>query len=282
MKKYIFFVLAAIFAAVLIFNAFKGSKTENPSNVDPQTIEKQYASGVAEPLNIGVNIIGVYPHDTGAYTQGLQIYNGKLYEGTGDFEASSLRITDIKTGKVEQKHVMGTDKIFGEGITIFEGKIYQLTWQNNVVNVYDLNNIDKPIKTFQWPYQGWGITNNGKELIVSDGSDKLYFVNPEDFTVKHSVSVKNNEGPVLYLNELEYVDGSVYANVYQQDYIVKIDPSNGNVIGRIDLPGVLDQYAPGQTTDRTDVLNGIAWDSINKKMYITGKRWPKMFEATLK
>jgi glutaminyl-peptide cyclotransferase len=224
-----------------------------------------------------------YPHDTGAYTQGLQFYKGKLYEGTGDYENSSIRITDIKTGRVEKKHIMGSDKIFGEGINIFKDKIYQLTWQSHVVYVYDLGNIDKPINTFNWPYEGWGITNNGTDLIISDGSANLYFVNPDDFKVKSTIAVTDNGGPVLELNELEYIDGYVFANVYQTEKIVKIDPSSGHVVAKMELPGLPGQYFKDQIVpERTDVLNGIAYDSTSKKMYITGKRWPKLFEVLLK
>lgn len=235
------------------------------------------------PANIGYSIVAEYPHDTSAYTQGLQVYNGKFYEGTGDFETSSLRIVGIKTGKVEKKHMMGTDKIFGEGINIFNGKLYQLTWESHLVYVYDVNNIDKPIKTFNWPYDGWGITNDGTSLIISDGTANLYFVDPETFKVKEIKSVNSNAGPQLYLNELEYIDGFIYANVYQSEYIVKIDPATGNIVGRIDLPGLKEKYFQSQIVpQRTDVLNGIAYDSSTKKIYITGKRWPKLFEIELK
>jgi glutaminyl-peptide cyclotransferase len=222
------------------------------------------------------NIVAEYPHDTSAYTQGLEFHNGKLYEGTGDYETSSLRITDYKTGKVERKHMMGTDSIFGEGITIFKNKIYQLTWENNIVYVYDVNNIDKPIKTFKWPYQGWGLTNNGTDLIISDGTAKLYFVNADDFKLKSTISVTENGSPVYELNELEYIDGFVFANIYQTDKIIKIDPASGFVVGKINFGNALkNRFA---ITSRTDYFNGIAYDSATKKFLITGKRWPKMFE----
>lgn len=267
MKKLLPVIILVIFAAC-------NNTTEPPTNDQPIVT-------VAAPENIGVNIISVYPHDTSAYTQGLQFHDGKLYEGTGDFERSSLRITDIKTGKVIKKHMMGSNQIFGEGITIFKNKIYQLTWESNIVNVYDINNIDKPINTFNWPYEGWGITNNGTDLIISDGSANLYFVNPEDFKVKSTLQVLDNQGPVTQLNELEYINGYVYANVYTADYIVKINPSNGHVTGKISLPGLMQQYAPGYPLKQGEVLNGIAYDSTGKKMYLTGKDWPKLFEVTL-
>jgi glutamine cyclotransferase len=264
-----------LLAALVLFSACSNRNNDT----EPATTETP-VTGIAAPQNITLNIIGIYPHDTSAYTQGLEIYKGKLYEGTGDYETSSLRITDIKTGKVEHKHMMGTSKIFGEGITIFNNKIYQLTWQSHVVNVYDLNNIDKPVQTFNWPYEGWGITHNDKELIISDGSANLYFVSPADFRIRTTIQVTDNAGPVNNLNELEMINGFVFANVYTQDFIVKVDPASGNVVGRIDLPGLKDQYFKNQViADRTDVLNGIAYDSTSKKIYITGKRWPKMFEA---
>ena len=243
---------------------------------DDETIDTSLISTI--PL-IPYTVIANYPHDTVAYTQGLEFHNGKLYEGTGDFKTSSLRITDYKTGKVEKIHMMGTDSIFGEGITIFKDKIYQLTWRSHTVYVYDVNNIDKPIKTFNWPYEGWGLTNNGTDLIISDGSAKLYFVNPDDFKLKSTMGVTENGSPVYYLNELEYVDGFVFSNVYQSDRIIKIDPSSGFVVGKMDLKGIIQQFAPNYVPEPDDeVLNGIAYDSATKKFLITGKRWPKMFE----
>lgn len=225
--------------------------------------------------------MSAYPHDTGAYTQGLEWYNGKLYESTGDYEKSSLRITDVKTGKVEFSHVMGSKEIFGEGMTIFNGKLYQLTWQSHVVYVYDLKDLSKPIRTLNWPYEGWGITHYNGELIVSDGSSNIYFVDPETFRVKTTRQVTDAMGPVNYLNELEMVGGSLYANVYLQDYIVRIDPSNGHVTGKIQLPGLIQQYAPNYVPQDGEVLNGMAYDSSSHKFYITGKRWPKLFETVL-
>jgi glutaminyl-peptide cyclotransferase len=264
MKKY------SVIGALIMLAACNGNtdKTYDPTLETPKT-----------PV-ISYTVAAEYPHDTVAYTQGLEFHNGKLYEGTGDYKTSSLRITDYKTGKVEKKHVMGTDSIFGEGITIFKDKIYQLTWKNHTVYVYDINNIDKPIKTFNWPYEGWGLTHNETDLIISDGiTPKLYFVNPDDFRLKSTISVTENGNPVYYLNELEYIDGFVFANVYQTDKIVKIDPSSGFVVAKIDLAGIIQKFAPNYIPEPDDeVLNGIAYDSATKKFLITGKRWPKMFE----
>lgn len=264
-------------AIAIIISLFSACNNNDAPDSDPTIVPP--ASGIAAPKTLSYTVIAQHPHDTSAYTQGLQFYNGKMYEGTGDYTTSSLRITDYKTGNVEKKHLMGSDKIFGEGINIFNNKIYQLTWQSNIVYVYDVKNIDKPIKTFKWPYEGWGITNNGKDLIVSDGTANLYFVNPDDFQVKNTLAVEDNNGPVQELNELEYIDGFVYANVYQADYIVKIDPESGHVVGKMTMNNLL--QASDNVPGRTDVLNGIAYDSISKTMFITGKRWPKLFEVKL-
>ncbi len=257
------------FAALVILAACNGGKDEPVVDDSIKT----------KPIPIiSYTIAAEYSHDTSAYTQGLEFYNSKLYESTGDFENSSLRVTDYKTGKVEKKHMMGTDKIFGEGITIFKNKLYQLTWESNIVYVYDVNNIDKPIKTFNWPYDGWGLTNNGTDLIISDGSAKLYFVNPDDFRLKSTIAVTENSSPVYQINELEYIDGFVFANLYQTDMIVKIDPVSGFVVGKMDFTGMKEKFFADKITDRTDYFNGIAYDSTTKKFLVTGKRWPKMFE----
>lgn len=259
---------------VVILVVFSLSCTSNDTpDKDPDIVPPP--SGIAPPAAISFSVIAQYPHDTSAYTQGLELYKGKMYEATGDFETSSLRITNHKTGKVEKKHPMGTNKIFGEGITIFRDKIYQLTWQSNVAYVYDVNKIDKPIKTLQWPYEGWGITHNGTELIISDGSSNLYFVNPEDFKVKNTISVQTDKGPLDSINELEFINGFIYANVYTTSMIVKIDPESGHVVGLMNFPDLVQN----ERTERTDYFNGIAYDSATNTMFVTGKRWPKMFEV---
>jgi len=264
----------ALAIASLLFSCNNNSDSpDHDSSIEPAYV------GIKPPAEITYNILAQHPHDTSAYTQGLQLYNGKLYEGTGDFETSSLRITDWKTGAVEKKHMMGTADVFGEGINIFKNKIYQLTWKNNIVYVYDLNNIDKPISTFKWPNEGWGMTNNGTDLIISDGTSNLYFVNPDDFKIKNTIAVVDNNGPINELNELEFINGFVYANIYQSDNIVKIDPESGHVVGRMTFSNLLqdNEKIPG----RTDVLNGIAYDSTTNTMLITGKRWPKLFEVKM-
>jgi glutaminyl-peptide cyclotransferase len=257
------------------------------NNVPDKVVEpvtEAPATGIAAPANIQASLIAEYPHDTGAFTEGLFIHDGKLYEGTGEVTKSAIQITDIKTGKLEKKYPIADPTIFGEGINILNGKLYQLTYQNHKAFMYDLKDLSKPIKTFDWATEGWGMTNNGTELIISDGSKQgnLYFVSPEDFKVKRVMQVVDNMGPVDSINELEYIDGFIYANVWGTSYLVKIDASNGHVVGKIETATPLNSFYSGYTIHELDnVLNGIAYDSTTKKIYITGKRWPKLFEIRL-
>ncbi len=273
MKKYLLIAITIIFAAC--------NPNGDGGKDDPETV---VAEGIPAPTIINATVKSVYEHDVAALTQGLEFYKGVLFESTGDYENSSLRKTDFKTGKVLEKFMMGSKEIFGEGITILKDTIYQLTWQNNIVNVYDAKNINKIVKTFKWPNEGWGITNNGTDLIISTGSANIYFVNPTDFRVKTTVVVEDNEGVVDRINELEYIDGFIYANRYlENNYLLKIDPSSGHVLGKILIPNLEEQYFKGKLANPKDieVLNGIAYDSTTKKLYITGKHWPKLFEVSL-
>lgn len=264
------------FALALCLIAFLSCNSESDNGHDP-SLQTSY-HGIKPPVALQFRVVEHFPHDTSAFTQGLQLYNGILYEGTGDYHESSLRATDLKTGKVLQKHLMGSDKIFGEGITILNDTLYQLTWQSNIVYVYTLDNITKPVKTMNWPYEGWGITNNGKDLIISDGSANLYFVNPADFRVLNTVRVADHRGNIRYLNELEYVNGKVYANVFETFDIIEIDPESGQVTGRITLNNLLTR---DEITPRTDLFNGIAYDSATNSLLVTGKRWPKVFRVQM-
>lgn len=218
-----------------------------------------------------------YPHDEGAYTQGLIYYDGWLYEGTGNYNQSTIRKVRLENGEVIQARNNASD-IFGEGITIFNGKIYQLTYRSQICFVYDLNTFDEIKKYYFQNKEGWGLTDNGVELIMSDGTHVIYFLDPEMFTIKRQIEVYNNEGPVEDLNELEYINGKIYANRYYTDEIVIIDPESGKEEGRVDMKGIL------SVKDRkpsTNVLNGIAWDPDQKRIFVTGKYWPKLFEIEL-
>lgn len=263
-------------AALLILSLAACKTNDSPDHDDSLNTT---GNGIPAPANLSYNILSVFPHDTSAYTQGLIYHNGKMYEGTGDYENSSLRITDHKTGKVEFKHMMGSGDIFGEGITILHDKLYQLTWQNKLVYVYDLKDLSKPTHTFKWNNEGWGITHDSTKLIVSSGSNIIYFVKPEDFSILSSINVQDNRGAINDINELEYIDGYIYANIYTTGDIIKIDPESGHVVGRIAFKNLLSQS--DVTYRRTDVLNGIAYNPETKTMFITGKRWPKMFEIRL-
>ncbi|MFC2080200.1 glutaminyl-peptide cyclotransferase [Bacteroidota bacterium] len=224
------------------------------------------------------NVLNAFNHDVGAYTQGLQYYDGWLYEGTGNYNQSTIRKVRLQNGEVIQARNNSSD-IFGEGITIFNNKVYQLTYKSQICYVYDLNTFEEIQKFYYQNKEGWGLTNNGEELIMSDGTHIIYFLDPNMFTVKRQIEVYNNEGPVTSLNELEYINGKIYANRYFTDEIVIIDPSTGKEEGRVDMKGIL------SVKDRkpsTNVLNGIAWDSEQKRLFVTGKYWPKLFEIELK
>ena len=242
-------------------------------------------NNIPPPASIMFKVDTLFPHDDYAYTQGLEFYDGKLYEGTGEWGRSHLRSVDIRTGKVEKDYLIPDKSIFGEGITIFKGKIYQLTWKSNKVFVYNLKDFSHPIDTLKWGREGWGATNDGNHIIISDGSSHLFFVQPDEkdkeLKIKKILTVANNQGEVDSLNELELIKGSVFANRWMTNDIVKIDTASGYVTGVMNLTGLLQQYDPGVQENGDAVLNGIAYDSASKKLYITGKDWPKLFEMQL-
>jgi len=212
-----------------------------------------------------------------------------MYESTGLQGKSTIRQVNHTNGKVVRIKKLDT-AIFAEGMTILSDTIYQLTYQNHIVYVYRLKDFSL-IKQLNWSNEGWGITNNGTNLIISEGSDKLYFVRPSDFRLIKVVSVTDNLGPVNNLNELEFIDGFVYANRYQHNYILKIDPNTGQVAARIDLTDLLKRFSKADLSYLTKAgstgrehgaeLNGIAWDSTGKKMFVTGKLWPNLFEVQI-
>lgn len=225
----------------------------------------------------GFRVVAEYPHDPEAYTQGLVIDDGVLYEGTGIEGRSSLRRVDLESGEVLQSRSLD-DEHFGEGVAIMGDRIYQLTWLSGTCFVYDRETFALR-ETFSYETEGWGLTHNGTHLIMSDGSNRLVFRDPETFAETGHVDVMDGDVPVSYLNELEYIDGEVWANVYQTDRIARIDPASGQVTGWIDLTGLL---TPEDRLGRTvDVLNGIAHDPATGQIYVTGKLWPTLFEIEL-
>ena len=221
-------------------------------------------------------VVNVYPHDRNAFTQGLVFENGVLYEGTGLRERSTLRRVELETGDILRIHELPA-QFFGEGVTVFGNKIIQLTWKSRTGFVYDKNSFEL-LQEFNYPTEGWGITHDGKRLILSDGTSTLYFLDPETFKETGRIEVYDDAGPVTGLNELEYVQGEIYANVWKTDRIARIVPRTGQVVGWIELKGLL---SPGDRYKPVDVLNGIAYDAKNGRLFVTGKLWPVLFEIEL-
>lgn len=221
-------------------------------------------------------IVKTYPHDRKAFTQGLVYSNGFLYEGTGQNGQTTLRKVDLKSGTVLQLYELPPE-YFGEGITIFGDKIIQLTWQSNTGFYYDKESF-LPIDQFYYSTEGWGITHDGQRLIMSDGTATLHFLDPQTFQEIGQIEVRDEKGPVKGLNELEYVNGEIFANVWPSERIARISPATGKVTGWIDLTGLLGYY---KDSGQVDVLNGIAYDSKSGRLFVTGKYWPKLFEIKL-
>lgn len=230
----------------------------------------------AKVRNYRPQVVASYPHDESSYTQGLFFHDGKMYESTGQYGESTMRIVDPVTGKA-LKRLDFDRKYFVEGSVILDGKLYILTWTNKLVFVYDAATLTYE-KTLAYPREGWGLTTDGKQLIASDGSSRLYFMDTS-LKVQRTVTVRLNDRPIRYLNELEYIDGKIWANVYTSDLILVIDPSDGRVEATVDCTGLLSK--PYQTR-KADVLNGIAYNPADKKIYLTGKYWKRLFEITLK
>jgi glutaminyl-peptide cyclotransferase len=225
----------------------------------------------------GYKVVHVYPHDTGAYTEGLFYKDGYLYESTGEAGSSTVRKVELESGVAVQRHNLPA-RYFGEGIIDWKGRLVQLTWQSQTGFVYDLASFTLQ-HTFGYTGEGWALTRDDKHLYMSDGTPVLRVLDPETLQVVRRITVTADGAPVTYLNELEWVDGEIYANVWLTHRIARIDPASGQVVGWIDLGGLLDISQlpdPGN-----DVLNGIAWDAQHKRLFVTGKRWPKLFEIKL-
>jgi len=229
------------------------------------------AASAAERLK--VKVLASYPHDREAFTQGLQIEGETFFESTGLEGQSSLRRVEMKTGKVLKKVDLAPN-LFGEGITRVDTRLVQLTWQHGIAIVWDAETLTE-LQRWRYDGEGWGITYDGNQLIQSDGSATLTFRDPNDFQVQGRLQVKLDGVPVDHLNELEFAEGKIYANVWGKDHIVRIDPLTGKVEATIEAKGLL---KPSEQLG-TDVLNGIAWDAKTKTFWITGKRWPKMFQV---
>jgi glutamine cyclotransferase len=221
-------------------------------------------------------VVRSYPHDRLAFTQGLEYADGFLYEGTGLNGRSSIRKVAIETGQVMQRRDLAT-QYFGEGITIWKGNLVQLTWRSQIAFAYDRATFT-PKGTFSYAGEGWGLTHDHQSLIMSDGSATLRFLDPDTFAERRRILVSDAGAPVTRLNELEYVGGEIYANVWQTDSIVRIAPDSGRVLGWVDLRDLLVK----SERQGTDVLNGIAYDAARDRLFVTGKLWPKVFEIRVK
>ncbi|MGV8947530.1 MAG: glutaminyl-peptide cyclotransferase [Lutibacter sp.] len=227
-------------------------------------------------------IINTFPHDKGAYTQGLEFFNGFLYEGTGQKGSSSIRKVELKTGKILQQQDLDA-QYFGEGITIFNNRLYQLTWQGGIGFVYNLETF-KQEKTFNYTKsrEGWGLTHNGEKLIKTDGTEYIWFLDPETLIEESYIEVYTNERKVEKLNELEFVNGLIYANIWQQNSILMVNPNTGKVEGVANLNGLKTTIEKEQKLENDDeVLNGIAYDKENNRLFVTGKHWSKLYEIEL-
>jgi glutaminyl-peptide cyclotransferase len=236
--------------------------------------------GVPARQDVGTlryEIVHVWPHDRDAFTQGLIFHDGKLLESTGEVGRSSLRRVELETGQVTEKSEV-PPPYFAEGITLLKGKIYQVTWQHHLGFIYDAGTFQK-LGEFHYDGEGWGLTNDGHSLILSDGSNRLRFIDPDNFQVQKTIAIIAGGTAVRELNELEYVQGEIYANIWHADRIARIDPQTGRLAGWIDLTGLL---AQGDVSDEEAVLNGIAYDEARGRLFVTGKLWPKLFEIKLK
>jgi len=222
----------------------------------------------------GYTVVRSYPHDPGAFTQGLQYVEGALYEGTGLNGRSSIRRVNLETGNVLKQHNIGS-QYFGEGITVLGADLYELTWQSGIAFVYDRNTF-APKRSFKYTGEGWGLTHDGTSLIMSDGSEFLRVLDPATFAERRRLRVTAIGQPLKNLNELEFVKGEIFANVWMTDYIARIDPATGRVTAYVDLRGLMPANDPSR-----DVLNGIAYDAAGDRLFVTGKLWPRLFEIKL-
>ena len=256
----------------LFFTMVLFASCSNDDTSGSTTPDSSPGSSVAQ---LSYTIASSYPHDTSAYTQGLEFYKGQLLEGTGNYGKSKLLQTDLQTGKA-LRSVSLDSGYFGEGITVLNDTLYQLTWKEKKVLVYTAKDFKK-IKELPLSTEGWGLTNDGKNLIATDGSNNLYFYEPGTMRLMRTQGVTENGAPAVNLNELEYINGYLYANQYSiSNYIFKIDPESGHVVARLDL-GDLTKRVKASTPQISE-LNGIAYNPETKKVYVTGKHWPQLFE----
>jgi glutamine cyclotransferase len=275
MRKFLFPFLTMLILAVACNNP-NDSSNQSSKNAEPVASD--------EPPAITYTIVNATPHDTNSYTEGFLVHDGKLFESSGapkEFAntRSVVGIVDPSTGKLAVKAELDKNIFFGEGITILHDKLYQLTWTNKKGFIYDLRTFKKTGE-FTFPsVEGWGMTTDGNSLIMSDGTSNLTFLDPVTFKTNRILGVTDNNGPIGNINELEYVNGAILANIYQTGYIIRIDPNTGKVTGKADFTDLVNEVK--LKNPDVDYMNGIAYDSAKNKIYITGKLWPNIYEVKL-
>ena len=236
-----------------------------------------FIAGCASAQQVdGYQVVHTYPHDAHAFTQGLVYVDGHLYESTGLEGQSSLRMEELETGRIDKFQDVPS-KYFAEGLTDWGNTLVQLTWQSHLILVYDRATFQQ-LRTFSYTGEGWGLTQDGKSLILSDGTAQLRFLDPATFHELRRITVRDHGKPITQLNELEYIHGQVFANIWHSDRIARIDPATGRVVSWIDLSGLLPK---SERSNPEAVLNGIAWDEQNQRLFVTGKLWPKIFEIKI-
>ncbi|MCE5207061.1 MAG: glutaminyl-peptide cyclotransferase [Chloroflexi bacterium] len=290
MAYYFFtFIIFLVLTACSAHKAAISSPTITPSPVPefndtviPDTISpviklesRPFSTGIAK--NMAYQVTNQFPHDSGAFTEGLAIHNNVLYEATGIYGRSSIRKIDLESGRIEKIRYL-SDEYFGEGLAIIDEKIIWITWQSNTGFVLDLDSFEV-IDSFSYDHEGWGLAYDGSKLFMSDGSDIIHILEPDNFTETGTIHISDNGAPVEMINELEFIEGDLYANIWQTTFIAKIDPVSGNVTGWLDLNALLEQFET--IRHPVDVLNGIAYNNESKQIFITGKYWPKVFEIEI-
>lgn len=270
--------VALTLVTVFVFgSAFAACSADAPA-ADSTAVAGSMAGTIAARTPVFVaDVVQEWPHDPKAFTQGLVWHDGRLFEGTGQKGESSIREVDLQSGRVLRKRDLDA-QYFGEGIVLLGDNLYQITWEEQTAFVYDWKTFE-PKGQFKYDGQGWGLTTDGTSLIMSNGSSAIVYRDPKTFEVTKSLVVADNGTPVPKLNELEWVKGEIWANVWESDQIARIDPATGRVTGWIDLAGLLPAI---ERTEGVDVLNGIAYDAAQDRLFVTGKRWPKLYEIKLK
>lgn len=266
-------IIVAVIATILLIEKIRSDSPAQPGI----EIDNRAARLGAKARRVSYEVLNSYPHDPTSFTQGLLWRDGKLYESSGQYGQSKLRCLDFPSGKVVRETRLSPE-LFGEGLALVEDRLIQLTWTTHRGFVYDLNTF-RLLQEFSYDTEGWGLAYDGTNLILSDGSSDLFYLDPQTFKPLKKLAVRMNGQPIRELNELEFIEGEIWSNVWQTDSIVRIDPATGQVTSFLDLAGIL---APSDKTGSEDVLNGIAYDAEQRRIFVTGKLWPRIFEIRVK